>query len=146
MNMTEVTLLNRTVSGFTRSSPSDIEAAAWYLVLRDFDYATAEQAVVKHFTGPNKHAFFEVGFILDGIKEINRHLPHQIEDDVRSAKARGLIEQDWPRNEPLPAEVSARLREARQSFERQMDAITGRPVHELRSIDFGGIGKRAPNG
>ena len=143
MKMTDVVKLNRTVAGFTRSSPSDIEASAWYLVLRDLDYQDAEQAVIDHFTGPDKHAFFEVGYILDGIKRINRHLPHQIEEDVRSAKARGMLDQSWPKHEPLPPEVARRLRNARASFAEQMAAIEARPEGTWRVPELD-LGKRVP--
>lgn len=144
MNMTEVTLLNRTVSGFTRSSPSDIEAAAWYLVLRDFEYKDAEQAVISHFLGPNKHKFFEVGYILDGVREIRRLTPEKIEEDVRSAKARGFIGDDWPARQLLPADVMERLTAARARFQEDMENLraigTGSPV----AFEPGRIGKDVP--
>jgi hypothetical protein len=143
MNMTEVTLLNRTVAGFTRSSPSDIEAAAWYLLLGQYKYEDAEQAVINHFSGPDKHKFFEVGYILDGIKAINRLLPNQIEEDVRSAKARGMVSQDWPAHDALPADVAGRLQAARAAV-RAADEYT--PAITSSGTDIGRIGRSVPRG
>ena len=142
--MTEVTSLQRIVAGFTRSSPSDVEAAAWYLVLREFNYQDAEQAVVAHFTGPDKHKFFEVGYILDGIKAANRLNAAAIETDVRVAKRRGLIDASWPSNKVLPANVREALftlrdterRTAAQRF--AFDELEGNP------IDPGDVGKDVP--
>ena len=143
--MQEVIKLNRTVAGFIRSSPSDIEAAAWYLVLSDFDYADAEHAVVKHFLGPDKHKFFEVGYILDGIKEIRRLTPEKIEEDVRSAKARGFIGQDWPARQLLPVDVSERLAAARASFQTDMERLAALGAG---SVPFtpGAVGRDVPRG
>lgn len=139
-------LLGYISAGYDNRTLSEATAQVWAEELGHVDFETAKEAVRSHFQRPKPREYLSLDVLLDQIKINTRQTPQAIEEDVRSAKARGLIDQDWPRRAALPADIATRLFEARQGFAEQVRAIEGRPVHELRAIDFGGIGKRVPNG
>lgn len=113
MNRTEVAQLLTLASAFDRRKVDEPTVHAWWAVLRDFDYRLAEQAIIEHQAGPLRKEYLTVGHVADAVRTASRQNPEQIEVDVRSAKARRWIPEDWPRRQPLPADMAARLAEAR---------------------------------
>lgn len=57
------------------------------------------------------------------IKKTLRAMRPRLESDVRSAKARGIVDGDWPKDQPLTPEAAELLRAARQrDFEATNDS------------------------
>jgi hypothetical protein len=115
MNKVEVGQLLAIASGFDRFVTVDrVTTEAWFLALKDVPYPLAQQAAVAHYTGPHGTKPLTVRDVLAAVEVDTRMTDDAIEADVRSAKARGLIGRDWPKREPLPGDVAARLSLARQ--------------------------------
>lgn len=72
----------------------------------------AMEVVLDHFAQPNP-PYFTVGLLVEGLRVRLRLTPKMIADDVRAAKARGLIGQEHDPRSPLPVTVAGRLAEAR---------------------------------
>ena len=141
MNELETAELLAIASGFDRFIEVDaMTTRAWFLALRDVPYALAEAATVAHFTGPKARETFGVRHVLDAVAVTARTTPDAVEEDVRSAKARGLIEQSWPKREPLPRDVrdalfTLRETERRLAAERYAFDQLGAP------LDVGSVGR-----
>ncbi len=114
MNKLETARLLTAASGFDRFMRADeLTTTAWQMALRDVPYELAETALVAHYSGDNAHKQLMPADILRAVSREARLLPFQVEADVRSAKARGLVAASWPRGEVLSADVRARLGELR---------------------------------
>jgi hypothetical protein len=125
MNKVEVGQLLTIASGFDRFVTVDrVTTETWFLVLGDVDYTAAQSAVIEHFIGPRAKEPFSVRHVLDAVKVSTRSTPGLIEEDVRAAKARGLLDQSHPEREPLPADVKAALFAARER-DRDTNALLG---------------------
>jgi hypothetical protein len=153
MKESEVGKLLTFASGFDRRQVDAGTVYAWRRVLNalgDIPYQDAEDAIVAHHTGPNKHVYLNVGHIVDALKVGGRKNLDQIEGDVRSAKARGLIGVDWSVRDALPAEVAAKLAGARERERSQAQGIieaaeyvpNPQPLGDLTN----GVGRRPPRG
>jgi hypothetical protein len=129
MNKVEVGQLLTIASGFDRFVTVDrVTTEAWFLALGDVDYGEAQAVVLAHFTGPRAKETFSVRHVLEGVRDASRSTPEAIEADVRSAKARGLLEPTYPPREPLPADVKVLLFQARER-----DRETARLMYEVES-------------
>lgn len=113
MKKSELTELLRFMSTLDNRIVDEDRVEGWFVLLHDVDKSEAAQVVVDHYK--TTRDYLTPLDILDGIKRLNRRMPKQIEADVRSARARGLIGRDWPETDPLPADVMARLTAARSS-------------------------------
>lgn len=113
MKKSELTELLRFMSTLDNRIVDEDRVEGWFVLLHDVDKSEAAQVVVDHYK--TTRDYLTPLDILDGIKRLNRRMPKQIEADVRSARARGLISRDWPETDPLPADVMARLTAARSS-------------------------------
>ena len=119
MNKVEAAKLLLLASGFDRwMRADDLTATVWEKALRDVPYPLAEDAVVAHYSGDNAHKQLMPADIIKATEHAARLTRPQVEADVRSAKARGLIEQSWPVGELLPELVRERLRVAREGDRR----------------------------
>ena len=124
--------------------PVTIEAWALVpeMVAADFDAAVA--AVVAHQTSPKRGEYLTLGHIAEALKVDGRNSLAAIEADVRSAKARRLIDRSWPARERLPQDVADSLftlrdLERRQAAQRlELDQLDGAPA------DVGSVGRFAP--
>lgn len=115
MNKLEAAQLLTIASGFDRFIVADeITTTAWTLALATVPFTVGQQAVVDHYTGKNGRRSISVRDILDAVEARGRTRQHQIDADVRSAKARGLVSRDWPMHQQLPTGVAAALAEARE--------------------------------
>lgn len=114
MNDVEAATLLAIASGFDRRQVTEVTARAWSLALEGRDYAECERAVIQHFKDPaTRGEYLTIGHVLDRIDSEQRLGASAIAADVRSAKARGMIGQDWPVKEPLPERVRIELQAAR---------------------------------
>ena len=124
MQLAEVGKLLAIIRSFDNRKLDESTAMAWKLMLdREVADATLEQAtevVMGWFATANP--YFEVRHLVDGLKREMRLNRPQIAADVRSAKARGLIEKGWDERKALPWEVlnqlaAVRLRERTEALE-----------------------------
>lgn len=116
MNKIEMATALTIAGGFDNRRVDDITVAAWMEVLGGYDLATVKQAILEHHRDPaTRHAYLTVGHVLDRVERIKRLRSLDVEADVRSAKARGLVSKDWPDRDQLPADVMQRLVEAREA-------------------------------
>lgn len=115
MNTDEAAALLLVASGFDRFMvANDITSTAWAIALADVPLAVAQDAVIAHYKSKDGRRSVTVADILDAAAARGRTRQHQIDADVRSAKARGLISRDWPIHQQLPLDVASALAEARQ--------------------------------
>ncbi len=114
MNKTEVAQLLTVASGFDRRQVDELTVTAWHQVpeIAAANYDDAVKVVVAHQTAPEAAEYFTVRHLVAGMRKAKRTA--DIEADVRSAKARGIISESWPKRMPLnfpDAEKLAELRE-----------------------------------
>lgn len=115
MNKTQVAQLLTVASGFDRRQVDELTVTAWHQVpeIAGANYDTAVKVVIAHQTSPQAGEYFTVRHLVAGLRKSARSTVEAIEADVRSAKARGLVEQDWPRRQPLTADIAEKLTAAR---------------------------------
>jgi hypothetical protein len=131
VNKTEVAKLLTIVSGFDRRQVDEMTVEAWHSIpeIADAPYEVGQTAVMAHFRDPlTRNEYLTVGRVLDRIEVDARSKLADIEADVRSAKARGLLEPTYPPREPLPADVKVLLFQARER-----DRETARLMYEVES-------------
>lgn len=142
MNIVQVGQILTIASGLDRFIVVDrVTTEAWFLVLGHVDYEEAKAATLAHFTGPIAKETFSVRHILNAVADSGRNTPAAIEADVRSAKARGLVERSWPDRYRLPDDVrdalfTIRERERRSAWQ-LFDLDHGTPA------DVGIVGRTA---
>ncbi|MCS6570301.1 hypothetical protein NYQ35_15960 [Curtobacterium flaccumfaciens pv. flaccumfaciens] len=148
MNKPEVRrLLGYISAGFDNRALSDATAEVWSEELPDIPFDVAKEAVRRHFRKPAPRQYLSLDVLMDEIRVLTRQTSTAIEEDVRSAKARGFLDASWPARKPLPAPVAARLTEARQAFARQAAAIESAVIENPRSLsELGTLGKEMPRG
>ena len=127
MQLAEVGKLLAIIRSFDNRKLDESTAVAWKMMLdREVPAASFEQAaevVMDWFSTANP--YFEVRHLVDGLKRLLRLTPKAIADDVRSAKARGLVDVSWPARDPLPPAVSAALESARAEARVDPGELTG---------------------
>lgn len=84
----------------------------------------AMEVVLDHFALPQP-PYFTVGLLMEGMRHRLRLTPKAIRDDVRSAKARGMVAKDWPRDTPIPVDVAEALERFRAEARELAPAIEG---------------------
>lgn len=117
MELQEVGMVLARVANFDNRRLDPAVARDWKVVLdrQLHGRGTIEDAmevVLDHFAQPDP-PYFTVGLLVDGLRERLRLTPKAISDDVRSAKARGLLPAGHDPRVPLPVEVAERLAAAR---------------------------------
>lgn len=116
MNVAEAAKLLTIASGFDNRVVDELKAAAWSAALDDVSFAEGQNAVIAHFKDSGtRHDYLTVGHVLDRVESAKRLSRAAIEADVRSAKARGLIDRSWPDRGALPDDVRDALARARLS-------------------------------
>lgn len=122
MNTQDAAKLLAVAAGFDNRRPDDLATAAWLELLGDFTYEQCRAAIVAHYRDPaTRHQYLTAAHVLDRVEAGERTSVDEVEADVRSAKARGIIAQDWPRRQPLTPEATYRLRAARERQRREAD-------------------------
>ena len=115
MNRQEVAKVLTIASGFDRRTVDRVTVEAWALVpgIQAADYEDAVAAVVAHQTGPDRKEYLTVGHIVAATQVAARQTKELIAADVRSARARRLVDSGWPETKPVPDEVRHQLMSAR---------------------------------
>lgn len=127
MNKIEAAELLAVAGAFDRFiRVDDITATAWAYALADVPADLGKRAVLAHYTGPDAHKQLMPADIIKAVEREARLTKPQVEADVRSAKARGLIGSEWPGGKVLPEEVRVRLAAAREG-DRQVMLELGAP-------------------
>lgn len=126
MIRSEVAQLLTVASGFDRRVVDELTVNAWFTVpeIAGGYYADAVAVVVAHQTGPKRYEYLTVGHVVEGMRGMRRQNAAQVESDVRSAKARGIVPKSWPKREPLSDEAMERLAAARQVEQDEVRELT----------------------
>lgn len=126
MNRSEAAKLLTVASGFDRRQVDELTATAWASALDGYSYGQVEAAIIGHFTDvETRRDYLTIGHVLDRLERTDRTRRHEIADDVRSAKARGIIDRSWPNSNRLPADVLSHLRELREAERSELKALGG---------------------
>lgn len=142
MQLAEVGKLLAIIRSFDNRKLEESTAMAWKLMLdREVPDATLDQAtevVMSWFATQNP--YFEVRHLVAGLKREMRLDRPQIAADVRSAKARGLLDASWSERDPLPWEcanrlAAVRLRERTEAAE--LGAFDDAPNRSPLALDVG---------
>lgn len=114
MNIPEITRLLTIQSGFDRRQVDELTVTAWHQVpeVAAAGYEDAVKVVIAHQTAPEAAEYFTVRHLVNGLKKSKRVA--DVEADVRSAKARGIIPENWPKSSPLNFRDAERLAELRE--------------------------------
>lgn len=145
MNEPEVRrLLGYISAGFDNRQLSTATVDVWTVELADVDADDALQAVRHHFRKPAPRDYLSLDVLLEQIRVDTRQTPTAIEEDVRSAKARGFIDAAWPARKALPRPVAERLAQARLDFALAAEAIEAGVVETPRALDVGTVGRSVP--
>ena len=94
-------------------------------------------AVVEEWFDVDRGQYFTKGIFLDLLRKRLRLTPKAIVDDVRSAKARGMIAKDWPHDRPIPADVAQRIELLRREARELAPAIEPGPFSSPLELDVG---------
>lgn len=141
MELKEVGMVLARVSNFDNRRLDQSVARDWKIMLdRELHgrgtVGAAMEVVLDHFSLPDP-PYFTVGLLVDGLRHRLRLTPKAIVDDVRSAKARGMIAKGWPRDKPIPAEVAAALERFRAEARELAPAIESGPFSSPLSLTVG---------
>ena len=124
MNKAEVTKLLAVAGAFDRWIRLDeMTVVGWGEILAHVPYALAVEAVKAHYAGPNAHKDLRPADIITAVNVAARLTRGQVEADVRSAKARGLVDKSWPDSRVLTDAVRVRLAEAREADRAELLAL-----------------------
>jgi hypothetical protein len=137
-------LLGYISAGYDNRQLSAATATVWAEELPDVEFEVAKQAVRNHFRKPSPRAYLSLDVLLEQIRVDTRQTPSAIEEDVRSAKARGFIDGSWPARQALPRPVAARLAAARMEFAIAAEAIEAGVVQTPRALTVGTVGREVP--
>lgn len=97
----------------------DVTATAWEYALADVPFEFARESVIEHYKGPDAHKALMPADVIRRVEVKARRTRWQVEADVRTAKAYGLVEKDWPDRQVLSEEVRQRLEELREGVRRE---------------------------
>lgn len=138
MNATEAGKLLAILAAIDNRETDVTKAQGWAWALADVPYPRAVEAVQRAIRAGVR--YIDVQAIRGQLKDMQP----QFEADVRSAKARGLIEEGWDKHEPLTEDLQRRLREIQA---REWAATNDRP-EEIQGggtgPELGQIGRRFP--
>jgi hypothetical protein len=137
MNPQEAATLLAMLSSIDNREVDAVRAQGWAFALDDIPFDVAKLALHDAL-----HAD-DIGYI--DHKAIRRFAaPHirRIARDVKSAKIRGFIPDEWPDTRPLPAPITARLV---AEWETNNNPISEIAAPNPGGTDLGEIGRRIPD-
>lgn len=108
MNAREAGQLLAILSAVDRREVDATTAQGWAWALNEVAFEHALEAARRAM---NTGAYVDVNAIKGQLKSMRPRL----EADVRSAKARGIVPESWPRTKPLTGELEAQLRAAQSA-------------------------------
>ena len=122
-----------------------VTADAWFFVLSGYEITLeqAMQACTDHYMGPDGGRQFTVRHVVASAEIANRSSRKLIETDVRSARARKIVDADWPESEPLTPILAARLAAARDK-DRVTAEVFALGIPDGVAGDFGVVLKEIP--
>jgi hypothetical protein len=146
MKQSEVGKLLTIASGFDRRDVDPITIESWSRVpeIINADFEEAAAAVVAHQTGPHAGEYLTVNHIVSALAAGERRAQYQVEADVRSAKARGMIGADYPPRQPLPHDVRHALATIRERENRQAQTLAVDFLEPATPVELGQVGKEVP--
>lgn len=103
MTADEAARLLAALAAIDRREYNATTARAWAYVFRDTPYQRVEQAA---FLALDAGVYVDVA----AVKQQLAAMRTQLQRDVRSAKARGLVPADWNPKQPLPMQTEQQLR------------------------------------
>jgi hypothetical protein len=114
MNLQDIAKLMTIAAAYDgRIVVDQLSIQAWHELLAPFEFEQAKDIVIAHQIGQDRHRVLHVGDIREALDVRANRTRNQIEADVRSAKARGIISRDWPEAKELDIADAARLQELR---------------------------------
>lgn len=141
MEFREVKLVYAAISNNDNRKLDESIAAEWHRSIeRNLSGRATLQdclAVVEEWFDVARGEYFTKGVFLDLLRKRLRLTPKAIVDDVRSAKARGLVAKDWPRDEPIPVDVALRIEMLRAEARELAPAIESGPLSSPLGLDVG---------
>lgn len=130
MNLTDTAKLLAVASGFDNRNPDKVAVTAWQAVLSEYTLEECLEAVMGHYRdSTTRHSYLTIAHILDRVEKITRSR-EQVAADVRSAKARGLLDAKWSAGAELPPDVAQKLADARRGENALVEGV-------LASLDEG---------
>lgn len=131
MNKLEAAKVLAVAAGFDNRRPDELATAAWMELLSGYNYEQCRQAILDHYRDPEtRHKYLTAAHVLDRVEQHARAKSQDVEADVRSAKARGLISADWPKRQSLPDDIASKL-----SYVRELERIEARKLNEIDRDD-----------
>lgn len=117
--------LNAALDRFaTASKQSADRAVAWYSVFEvgapSMTFDDARQLVIEYYADAGES--LTPYALIEAWKKSHRLLPHQVAADVRSARARRLVGEDWNEHTPLTPNLAEALRRARAGEQAELAA------------------------
>lgn len=139
MNRAETTALLTMAGAFDRwIRVDDITVNGWMSALEDVPFVLAREAVKAHYCGPDAHKQIMPADVIKATKFAARLTLPQIEADVRTAKAYGLVPQSWPDRQPLAEDAREALADLREGKRREAieHGVEGQiSAEEFRRLD-----------
>ena len=138
MNVTEAGKLLAILSAIDNRETDVTKAQGWAWALEDIPYSRAVEAAKRAIRAGVRY------IDVQAIRAELKGMQPQFESDVRSAKARGLIDESWDKHEPLTEHLEQQLRAIQA---REFAATNDRPEEITRkgpTPDFGQVGKVVP--
>lgn len=141
MEFKEVKLVYAAISNNDNRKLDESVAAEWHRSIeRNLSGRATLQdclSVVEEWFDVARSEYFTKGIFLDMLRKRLRLTPKAVVDDVRSAKARGLVGKDWPRDEPIPVEVALRIEALRAEARELAPAVESGPLSSPLGLDVG---------
>ena len=138
MNAKEAGQLLAILSAIDNREVDTTKAQGWAWALSDVPYSRGVEAAQRAIRAGVR--YIDVQAIRAQLKEMQP----QLESDVRSAKARGIIPESWDKHQPLTHELEEQLRTIRA---REYEATNDRP-EEITGTgtpqDLGQVGRVVP--
>jgi len=123
MNRAEVAKLLTVASGYDGRRVDDVNTSAWLAIpaIREANYEDAVVAIQNHYANSNEYLM--LSHVVKATQLMGRSTKEQITADVRSARARKLIDPDWPEDQPVPDDVAERLFALRNEAREESKAL-----------------------
>jgi len=140
MNKVDVGKLLTIAAGFDNRKVDQITVESWASVpgIQSASFEDARAAVIAHQTGLAAKEYLTVNHVVSACAVSSRQTAELVAADVRSARARKMIDTDWPETKPVPADVSALLEQVRADAR---EVVTVPEVEGGEPIDTDDVGR-----